>query len=150
MADGDGGGVPWPVWVVVTLGVALIGAYATIAASGRIDGGSGDDNGAGPVGPDSATFTVSVPASDAQADITVAIEGTEIGRIYPHQEPHEISTSQFAEGDHTYYLQAIQYAPDGSSSRTLTGSGTISVEDGKEFQVFTNLNEGTLYLQPMT
>jgi hypothetical protein len=30
----DNGGIPWPVWAVVTLGVAAIGAYAVITSKG--------------------------------------------------------------------------------------------------------------------
>jgi hypothetical protein len=136
--------------------IAVIGA-AVIALSGGGgssspggSGGGGGDNGSEPVDSQQAEITVSVPPSNSRADITVTIEGEEVGMIYTHQEPHEISTSQFTEGEHSYSLQAIQYSPDGYSSRTLTGSGTISVEDGKEFQVFTDLNDGTLYLQPMS
>ena len=46
MSNGNGGGIPWPVWALVTLGAALITAYAALAG-----GGGGDGNGGNPPPP---------------------------------------------------------------------------------------------------
>jgi hypothetical protein len=116
------------------------------------NGGAGNSHKVAPSSPgpspsEDVEFTVEVPPNPNPANIGIWIDGKGEGVIYTHQEPHKLSISS-SEGDHSYNLKADQYYPNGAYYQTVTGSGTITVEDGREFQIY--YNSGGIFLQQMS
>ena len=161
MSNGNGGGIPWPVWAIVTLGAALITAYAAFVGGDVGDNGSevvnpsggGGGNGYEDVEPEGAQITIEVrPSTDPSTEIEtkVQIDDQHIGTLYSYQGPHQVDTDQFSEGEHTYSLELTGYASNGQVAWVITGAGTISVDDGERFRVLYDESNNSAYLSPMS
>jgi hypothetical protein len=140
--------------------VAIIGLVGTIITtigviwSGALTGGGGNggDGVNPPDKPEEVTYTIEV-AADANfpAQVEVSVGGHNMGTIFPHQDPHQL-TESVSPGQHSYTLTATafgetpQYCEVGQE---VTGSGNISIQEGDAFEVFVEHDCSRVFLNEM-
>jgi hypothetical protein len=137
--------------------VAIIGLVGTVITTiGLIANGvlsSGGGNGGDGVNlPEEVTYTIEVAAdANLQAEIEVSVGGHNIGTIFPHQDPHQLTESA-SPGQHSYTLTATAFADPPQYcevGQEVTGSGNISIQEGDAFEVFVNGDCSRVYLNEM-
>jgi hypothetical protein len=102
--------------------------------------------------PTKVSFTIRVaplvPGKFA-TNITVYLDGNEVGQLSNTESPYEIEISDVTPGRHTYRIHAPIFTVDqfGNLIRAglVTGNGTITVQEGDTFQVRADGNVATLY-----
>jgi hypothetical protein len=124
---------------------------------------SDEDNGTTQVDrPQPAHFTIEYPTnSDVAVEATISLNGEELGTIYTHQEPHQI-TETVSEGRYNYALDvtylstsnatSTQYSSASASASAAKcsdgtvaeGSSRVSISDGDRFTIYDNCEEATL------